>query len=85
MARKKSDQANDKEINLKFERQQRQLNRKWMRNAISGIVFLIVIILALQFNPYRNIHLEIFSAAKSLVKNFTSGKHVTVEPNPQYW
>jgi hypothetical protein len=56
-----------------------------MRNAVSGIVVLVVIFVVLQFTPYRDIHLEIFNAAKNLVTRLTSGPAAPVEPDPQYW
>lgn len=85
MVTRKSERARDKEINRKFERQQRQLNRKWMRNAASGFLVLIIIVIVLQFTPYRDVPMDIFSAAKGLVIKLTSGKSAPAEPNPKYW
>lgn len=85
MAQGKSERLRDKEVNRKFEKEQRRLNRRWTRNAVSGIVLLVVIVVALQFTPYRNFHLDILDAAKNAVKKFTSGSSGPVEPNPKYW
>ncbi len=85
MARKKSGQTHDKELDRQFEKQGRRLNRKRMRNAVSGIVVLVVILVVLQFTPYRDIHLDIFNAAKNFVTRLTSGPAAPVEPDPQYW
>lgn len=84
MARKDTDEKRNEEVNRAFEQQQRWLNRKWTRNAVSGLVLLIIIAVVLQFTPYRDAPREAFEAALSWAKGFSSGsKHV--EPNPQYW
>jgi len=85
MTDKRSERARDKEVNRKFEKQGRRLNRQWARNAVSGFVLLVIIVIVLQFTPYRDIPLDIFHAAKRLVTGMTSGKAAPVEPNPQYW
>ncbi len=85
MARKRSEDADAAQANRMFERQQRRLNRRWLANAVSGLVILIIIIVALQFTRYRNIHLEIIDAAKNFVKSLTSGPAAPKEPNPKYW
>jgi hypothetical protein len=85
MARKRSEGADAQQTNRTFERQQRRLNRRWLANAVSGLVLLIIIIVALQFTPYRNIHRDIFDAAKSLLKSLTSGSSTPKEPDPKYW
>ena len=84
MARKKTDQ-DDEQFNRVFERQQRRLNRKWLTNAVGGLILLIVILIALQFTPYRNLPRDVFNAAKDTVKNLVSGPSVPKEPNPKYW
>lgn len=84
MARKKTDQ-HDQQFNRMFERQQRRLNRKWLTHAVGGLILLIVILIALQFTPYRNLPRDIFNTAKDTVKNLLSGPHVPKEPNPKYW
>ena len=84
MARKKTDQ-DDEQFNRMFERQQRRLNRKWLTNAVGGLILLIVILIALQFTPYRNLPSDIFNAAKDTVKNLVSGPSVPKEPSPKYW
>ena len=85
MARKSSEQASNEEINRKFERQQRRLNRRWLRNAVSGFVVLAAIALALQFTPYKDVPRDIFEMVKNLVKSFTPGKSTPREPDPKYW
>jgi len=85
MAGKKNDRAREKEINRKFELQQRRLNRKWTRNAVGGIILLVIIIAALRFTPYRDLPMDIFEAAKDFVSGLTSGGAAPVEPDPQYW
>jgi len=85
MAREKSDRARDREINRKFEEQGRRLNRKRMRNALGGIVLLVVILVVLQFTPYRDLPRDIFDAAKDFVLNLTSDQRGPAEPDPQYW
>lgn len=84
MAGEKSDRARDKEISRKFERQGRRLNRKWMRNAVRGIVLLALILAALQFTPYRDVPMEILDAAKGFFQKLTSGRSAPVEPAPKY-
>ena len=85
MAGKRSERARDKEINRKFEKQGRRLNRQWMRNAMGGIILIVVVIIVLQFTPYRNLHLDIIDAAKRFVKSLTSGNVAPTEPDPKYW
>ena len=85
MTAQKSERARDREVNRKFEKQQRRLNRKWMRNAASGLVILIIIVIALQFTPYRDVPMDILSAAKGLIVKLTSGRSVPAEPDPEYW
>ncbi|RJP71556.1 MAG: hypothetical protein C4532_07290 [Candidatus Abyssobacteria bacterium SURF_17] len=85
MNRKGNDQKEDREINRRFEKQQRSLNRRWFINAITGIILLAAIVIGLQFTPYRNVPRDIFDTAKGFVKSLTSGSSATKEPNPQYW
>ena len=85
MTEKRSERARDKEVNRQFEKQGRRLNRQWTRNAISGVVILIILIIVLQFTPYRDIPMDVFNAAKRFVTGVTSGKAAPVEPNPTYW
>ena len=85
MAREKSDRARDKEINRKFEQQGRRLNRRWMRNAASGLIVFVVIAIALQFTPYKDVPKDIFRAAKKLVQKLTTGESGPAEPDPKYW
>ena len=85
MAQKKRERNSDKQINKMFERQQRQLNRKWFRNAIGGVVLLAAVWIALQFTPYRNIHRDVIRVAKSVIGKLTSGPAAPAEPNPKYW
>ncbi len=84
MARKNTDQ-DDQQFNRVFERQQRRLNRKWLMNAIGGLVLLIVVLIALQFTPYKNLPLDVFNAAKDSVKSLLSGPAAPKEPSPKYW
>ena len=56
-----------------------------MRNAMSGIILIVVVIIVLQFTPYRNLHLDIIDAAKRFVKSLTSGNVAPTEPDPKYW
>jgi len=86
MAKKEFEQAHDKETARKFEQQQRRLNRKWMRNAVSGIIVLAVVLLILRFTPYRDLPFEIFDTVKNTVQDFfSSGPTSPAEPNPTYW
>lgn len=85
MARKKRKETNDKQLDRMFEKQQRRLNRKWFINAVSAIILLAAILAALQFTPYRNIHLELIEAARSLVKSLSSGSSAPSEADPKYW
>ncbi len=86
MAKKTIDQVHDKETDRKFQQQQRRLNRKWTRNAVSGIVVLAVAFVILQFTPYRDLPYEIFDTVKNAVQNFfSSGPAAPAEPNPKYW
>ena len=85
MAKNESDRDHDKEINRKFEMQGRSLNRKRMRNAASGIIVLVVIIVALRFTPYRDLPMDIIKAAKNFVSSLTSGRSAPIEKDPQYW
>jgi hypothetical protein len=85
MADRRSERAKDREIDRKFERQQIRLNRKWTKNALSGFILLVIILVALQFTPYRGIHAEIIDAAKDLIGRLTSGKSAPAEPSPKYW
>jgi hypothetical protein len=85
MARKKSDRARDREINERFEQQGRRLKRKWSRNAVGGLILLIVAAIVLQFTPYRDLPGDIFDAAKGFLQSLTSGKSAPVEPDPKYW
>jgi hypothetical protein len=85
MAGTGSKRARDKEINRAFEKQQRRLNRKWTRNAASGFIVLVLVLILLQFTPYRRVPFRIFNAAKGFVKNLTTGKAKPAEPDPTYW
>jgi hypothetical protein len=85
LAREKSDRARDKEINRKFEQQGRQLNRKWMRNAVSGFIVFVVIVIALQFTSYKDVPMDIFRTAKNFVQKLTTGKPAPAEADPKYW
>lgn len=85
MGARKSEKGRDKDINRRFERQQRRLNRKWMKHAVSGFVVLTIIVIALQFTPYRDVPMDLVSAAKNLVVKLTSGTSAPAEPDPQYW
>jgi hypothetical protein len=85
MAKAKGDRARDREINRKFEEQGKRLNRRWARNAVSGIVLLIVAAIVLQFTPYRDLPEDIFNAARSFLQGLTSGKSAPAEPDPKYW
>jgi hypothetical protein len=85
MAKGKSDRARDREINEKFEQQGKRLNRRWMRNAVSGIALLIVAAIVLQFTPYSDLPGDIFNAAKGFLQGLTSGKSAPSEPDPKYW
>jgi hypothetical protein len=85
MARDKSDRARDREVNERFERQGKRLNRKWTRNAVSGIVLLIVAAIVLQFTPYSDLPRDIFDAAKGFLESLTSGESAPAEGDPKYW
>ncbi|UCD58007.1 MAG: hypothetical protein JSV16_02520 [Candidatus Hydrogenedentota bacterium] len=85
MAFENDKRAKDERINRAFERQQRRLNRKWFRNAVSGLILVAALLLALQFTPYRNLHRDIIKAAKDLVRGMTSGTAGPTEPDPKYW
>ena len=85
MAGKKRGQAKDDRTDKAFERQMRQLNRKRFGHAIGGLVLLAAILVALQFTPYRDIHRDVFRAAKNLITSLTSGPDAPIEPDPKYW
>lgn len=85
MAKEKSDRAREKEINRKFEQQGRKLNRKRMRNAAGGFVLFVVIVVVLQFTPYKNIPMDVFEAAKGFVQKLTTGKSAPAERDAKYW
>lgn len=84
MARRPKRSDEDVQLDRAFEAQQRRLNRKWTRNALSGLVLLVVIFIALQFTPYHDIHKVAFNAVKNFVSGLTSGSGRS-EPNPKYW
>ncbi|GAB4331968.1 MAG: hypothetical protein Kow0099_03570 [Candidatus Abyssubacteria bacterium] len=84
MARTPKRSDEDVQLDRAFEAQQRRLNRKWTRNALSGVVLLIVVFIALQFTPYHDIHKVAFTAIKNLVSGLTSGS-LQNEPDPKYW
>ena len=56
-----------------------------MRNAVSGIVLLIVAAIVLQFTPYSDVPGDVFNAAKGFLEGLTSGKSAPAEPDPKYW
>ena len=86
MAKKEFEQVHDKEAARKFQQQQRRLNRKWTRNAVSGIVVLAVALLILRFTSYRDLPYEIFNTVKTTVQDFfSSGPTAPAEPRPKYW
>ncbi len=88
MARDKSDRARDKEINRKFEQQGRRLNRRWMRNAASGFIVFVLILVALQFTPYKDVPMDILSAGKDFIQKLATGKSAPsgpAEPDAKYW
>ena len=85
LAGDKSDRAREKEINRKFERQGRRLNRQWMRNAAGGFILLVVIVIALQFTSYKDVPMEIVSETMSFFKKLTTGKAGPAEPDAKYW
>ena len=85
MAGDKSDRARDNEINRKFERQGRRLNRRWTRNAAGGFILFVVIVIALQFTPYKDVPMDIVSETMSFFQKFTTGKSAPAEPDAKYW
>lgn len=86
MAKKRYDQDHDRETVRKFKQQQRRLNRKRWRNAVSGIVVLAVAFIILQRTPYRDLPYEIFDTVKNKVQDFfSSGPAKPAERDPTYW
>jgi hypothetical protein len=85
LAGDKSDRARDKEINRKFEQQGRRLNRGWLRNAASGFFVFVLIMVALQFTPYKDVPKDILKAAKNFIQKLTTGKAAPAEPDAKYW
>ncbi len=88
LAGDKSDRARDKEINRKFERQGRRLNRGRMRNAAGGFIVLVLIVVALQFTPYKDVPMDILRETMSFFQKLTTGKSgpaAPAEPDAKYW
>ena len=85
MAKEKSDRARDKEINRKFEEQGRRLQRKWRGNAVKGIVALVLLLIALQFTPYKDVPRDVLEKAIELFRGLTSDNSGSREPDPKYW
>ena len=85
MAKGKGDRARDKEINRKFEEQGRRLQRKWRGNAVKGIVALVLLLIALQFTPYRDVPKDVLEKAIEFFQGLTSGGSGPREPDPKYW
>ncbi|MBI5115691.1 hypothetical protein HZA56_04410 [Candidatus Poribacteria bacterium] len=85
MSRKIKGNANDRQVNEMFERQNRRLNQKRFINAVTGIALLAAILIALQFTPYRDVPRNVIKAAASFIKDFTSESSAPKESDAKYW
>jgi hypothetical protein len=85
MGHKIKENANDRQVNEMFERQNRRLKQKRFINAVTGIALLAAILIALQFTAYRNIPRKVIKAAASFIKGFTSGSSAPKESDAKYW